>query len=73
MCSDTDPCTDDACSATGGCTHTPLDHDGDGHGPGPAGCGDDCNDHDDTVFPGAPELCDGIDNDCNEMIDELCT
>ncbi len=27
--------------------------------------GDDCDDRDRTVFPGAPQLCDGIDNDCN--------
>lgn len=30
----------------------------------------DCNDDDATVFPGALELCDGIDNDCNSTVDD---
>jgi hypothetical protein len=44
-----------------------IDNDGDEHYV-PGSClspADDCNDNDNTVYPGASELCDGKDNDCN--------
>ncbi|MBT3230637.1 hypothetical protein HN358_02540 [Candidatus Uhrbacteria bacterium] len=31
---------------------------------------DDCDDDDQDTYPGAPERCDGDDNDCDEQIDE---
>ncbi len=37
----------------------------DGDGDGFLECADDCDDDNATVFPGAPELCDGLDNDCD--------
>ena len=33
--------------------------------------GDDCDDANPDVYPGAPEVCDGFDNDCNTVYDDL--
>ena len=63
------------------------DTDGDGYGDGtaaavvscsaPAGYvadNSDCDDSEATVYPGAIELCDGLDNDCDQqtLVDEAC-
>jgi hypothetical protein len=58
-------CVDGSCQIPTGC----VDNDGDGYG---SQCdpGSDCDDADDTVYEGADELCDGVDNDCDDDIDE---
>ena len=50
------------------CGHDP-DVDGDGHNS--LECdGDDCDDDDPSAYPGADEVCDDVDNDCDGIIDE---
>ncbi|MDP6931424.1 MAG: MopE-related protein [Myxococcota bacterium] len=69
-----------------GTTEWCRDDDGDGYGdpsdcdsycdaPSDAWVGDatDCDDDDDASHPGATEVCDDADNDCNDEIDEIDT
>lgn len=42
----------------------------DGDGDMVSACDGDCSDNDASVFPGAVELCDGADNDCNGQTDD---
>jgi hypothetical protein len=64
-----------------GTSSWPVDSDGDGYGDpslsadgcsqpeGTADNTDDCDDRDSSVNPGADELCDGVDNDCDGDVD----
>jgi len=56
-----------------GYTDEGLDYDNDGDGYyDPSSCigGDDCNDGDYSINPGATEVCDGVDNNCDGSTDE---
>ena len=72
-CDSHSSCTLDTCDEpTKTCKHTTMatfDADGDKHLDVACG-GDDCDDHDPTTFAGAPERCDGKDNNCNKLIDD---
>ena len=47
-----------------------VDHDGDGYGVGADCLGPDCDDTNNAIHPGAAEVCDGVDNNCDGRIDE---
>ena len=83
-CDDRDPCSDDSCEPSDGTCHyaaATRDLDGDGHkaplpgkAPGaPDACGDDCDDSHANALPGGTEVCDGVDNDCNGIVDDNAT
>jgi len=58
-------CSDPACGQEPVC----CDLDGDGHFGAQCG-GPDCNDGDASIYPGAPEVADGVDQDCDGTVDE---
>ena len=77
---DCDDSTGDQCEAISWF----ADEDGDGFGtsvamsscepiPGFVIQGGDCNDESVSIYPGAIELCDGADNDCDETIDDFAS
>jgi hypothetical protein len=50
-----------------------TDDDGDGFFMEGGACGiEDCDDADASAYPGAPELCNGVDDNCNGNIDDGC-
>lgn len=54
-----------ACTDGGPKESSTVDQDGDGV---PANL--DCNDADPAVYPDAEERCDGVDNNCDEQVDD---
>ena len=84
LCDDADNDCDGAVDEDASMTFY-LDYDGDGYGapgftmegctptPGFVATDTDCNDLDASIHPDAPELCDGLDNNCNLLVDEATT
>ena len=72
-CTDDKDCQDGYRCDNNVCVEKPLctDFDGDSFCDKREGF-DDCNDNRDDIHPNAIEICDGLDNDCNGQVDEVC-
>jgi hypothetical protein len=68
-CAPVGACTDVRCLA-GACVVVSSTIDRDGDGVAAAPCGDDCDDDDSTIRPGAFEFCNGRDDDCDGRVDD---
>ena len=54
-----------------GCDDYCYDQDGDGYGTGPGCVANDCNDSEALINEGmSDDVCDGVDNDCNGLVDD---
>jgi hypothetical protein len=62
-------CTEGASAAVCGVTGKDTDNDGHKTNKCVAAPGDDCDDSKGTVYTGATEMCDGLDNDCDNKLD----
>jgi len=59
------PCGEGLACSAGACVPSTTDADGDG-----IAVALDCDDHDRSIFPGAKEVCNGRDDNCNGKVDE---
>ena len=74
-CDDNDPTAYPGAAFLESTSACMIDGDGDGYGDASpvnplVQAGQDCDDTDFSIKPGAVEFCDGIDNDCNNQIDD---
>jgi cysteine-rich repeat protein len=65
-CDDGNACTQSDTCLSGVCTGVTVDNDLDGF----STCAGDCDDTNPNIHPGHVELCDGMDNNCDGIIDE---